>query len=113
VNDERAKTVGRNEALYREVNERIQDVNKAFGTLAADDLAAFCECGRLECHEQIRVPADVYARVRSDSTRFVVKAGHEMSDFEDVIDAGGEYVVVVKKPGTPTRIATDTDPREN
>jgi hypothetical protein len=42
MNEERARRVGDNEALYRLVNEQIEGVNEAFGALA-DDFAVICE----------------------------------------------------------------------
>jgi hypothetical protein len=31
---------------------------------------------------------------------------------EDVVDTGGDHLVVRKKPGEPERVARETDPRE-
>jgi hypothetical protein len=110
VNEERTRRVGKNEALYRLVNEQIEGINEAFGTIT-DDFAVVCECGDLECHEQITVTRDVYERVRADPATFILKPGHQIEDVEDVIAATDHYVVVTKKAGTPQDLASRTDPR--
>ena len=76
MSDERARRVGQNEALYRQVNEHIEDLNDAFGAVTGD-FAIVCECGELSCVEQISVRHDLYERTRADPTRFIVKPGHE------------------------------------
>ena len=44
----RAERVGRNEAFFREVNERVRDVNEAFsGLTGRGDFV--CECGDAGC----------------------------------------------------------------
>jgi hypothetical protein len=110
MNEERARRVGDNEALYRLVNEQIEGVNEAFGALA-DDFAVICECGNLGCREQLTVTRDAYAQVRADHTPFILKPGHQADDVEDVIETNDEYIVVAKRPGTPERVAAETDPR--
>jgi hypothetical protein len=110
VNADRARRVGDNEALYRLVNEQIQDLNEAFGP-AVDDFAVVCECGRLDCQEQITVTRRAYEEIRADPARFILKPGHGMEDVEAVVDSRDDYGVVAKKPGEPERRAIRTDPR--
>jgi hypothetical protein len=110
VSEERQRRVGHNEALYRSVNERIEELNETFGAVAGD-FSVVCECGDLGCMEQIRVARDVYEHARASSHRFIVKPGHEMDDVEDVVETHLEYVLVEKAPATSRRVAEDTDPR--
>jgi len=110
TDEERQRRIALNEALYRQVNERVESVNAAFGALTGD-LAVICECGILECQEQISVPPDVYERARSNPARFVVLAGHEIDDEEDVVEVHDGYLVVEKMPPEGRRIAFETDPR--
>lgn len=70
-----------------------------------------CECGELECAEQIVVPLSDYERVRSDSALFLIVPGHEKPDVEDVVEQNAAFAVVRKHPGLPERIAARTDPR--
>jgi hypothetical protein len=109
MNDERARRIGHNEALYRLVNEQIEDVNEAFGAIT-NDFTVICECGDLDCQEQVSVTKEAYEQVRADPAAFILKPGHQMEDVEDVIETNDDYVVVGKRPGTPERVAAETDP---
>lgn len=110
MSDERARRVGQNEALYRLVNEQIEGVNDEFGAVD-DHFAVICECGHLECQERITVKRSAYEEIRSDPAQFILKPGHDADEVEDVIESTGEYNVVAKRPGTPARVASQTDPR--
>ncbi len=112
MTDERTIRIGRNEALYRQVNERIESLNEAFSTIT-DDFAIVCECGDLQCREQVNVSRDVYEQTRQNPTRFIVKPGHEAPDVERVVarDGDGRYIVLEKEPAEARRIAEETDPR--
>jgi hypothetical protein len=108
--DERDRRIGLNEAVFREVNERIKDLADAFG-LNEDVLDLVCECGNAGCVEQIRMsPAD-YQAMREDPTLFAVHPGHEIREVEAVVDKREGYDIVRKHEGEPARIAERTDPR--
>jgi hypothetical protein len=109
--DESRRRRAENEAVFREVNERIEGLQRAFAATAGEELHIVCECDRLDCNLGLDVPAEVYERTRRDSARFLVSPGHEDDAVEDVVDSGGNYVVVRKKPGEPERVAAETDPR--
>jgi hypothetical protein len=79
---EREARVGMNEALFRAVNERIEDVNESFATLT-DAFEVVCECGDAGCLRQIRMASDAYERVRAGATLFIVVPGHETAEIED------------------------------
>jgi hypothetical protein len=49
--------------------------------------------------------------VRSDPTHFVVVPGHEIEDVEEVLEKNEAYAILRKHPGTPERVARETDPR--
>jgi hypothetical protein len=108
--DERARRIGENEALYRAVNERIEDLNESFGLLA-ETMAVICECGSLACSEQIELDVPTYERVRSEPTHFVVLPGHELPDVETVVERHGGFYVLRKDAGGPAELARETDPR--
>ena len=110
MSEERTRRVGENQALYRQLNERIEDLNEAFGAITGK-FAVVCECGNLECVEQIQVSTDVYERARASPNRFILKPGHEVQDLEEVVDTEHEYVVIEKRVAVARRLAEDTDPR--
>jgi hypothetical protein len=101
--------LARNEALYRDVNERLKELGESFGVI--EDKGVFvCECGRAECAERISLTLQEYEQVRREPTHFVVKRGHEMLDV-DVIAQSDDFAVVEKRPGGPAEFATAHDPR--
>ena len=100
-----------NEAVFREVNERVEGLQRAFAATENQPLHIVCECDRLDCAERLDVPVAVYERARADSACFLVTPGHDDSTVEDVVEAGSSYVIVRKRPGEPEAIASRTDPR--
>ena len=104
--DARTERIGRNEDLFRKVNDQIEGVNEAFGTITGT-MSLLCECGKLECIEQIELTVDAYRELRADPTRFAVKPGHEILDIERIVERRPGYFVVAKAEGEPARIARD------
>lgn len=100
-----------NEVVFREVNERIEGLQRHFALTEQEPLQIVCECDRLDCVEKLSVKLDAYERVRSDPASFVVAPGHEDPQVEDVVDTGGGYLIVRKHAGEPREIAESTDPR--
>ena len=108
--DERERRIGENEIVYRAVNEKITDLNEAFGTVA-ESMTVVCECGDLTCAEQIELSLADYERVRAEPTHFVIIPGHQIEFVEDVVEEHDAYAVVEKRSGGPSRLARETDPR--
>jgi hypothetical protein len=103
--DRRAK----NEALFREINERIDAVSADVG-LAPDERVRFvCECSDVDCTEWLDLALDEYEAIRRDATHFVVTPGHERDALERVVKRTERYVVVDKK--FDQRFFEATDPR--
>ncbi len=108
--DERERRASLNEALFREVNERVEELNEELSTMS-DRLVIVCECCDANCVEQISMPADQYEQMRADATQFAVVSGHEAVEIEDVVGRQEGYAVVRKREGTPARIAEETHRR--
>jgi hypothetical protein len=108
--DERELRVGLNEAVYRQVNERLQDLNEAFATVT-DTMKIVCECGSGTCTEEISLTPVEYEQLRADPHLFAVVRGHEVPEVESVVDKRETYDIVKKDHGSPKRIAEFTDPR--
>jgi hypothetical protein len=75
----------RNEALFREVNERIEELSSDESEQEAS-LEVVCECGRNDCTELLEVTRAQYEAVRSDPRRFLVLPGHEHTDTARVVE---------------------------
>ena len=91
---DRGERVGVNEALFREVNERIDELREDLAQGRSFEIV--CECGDPECIERFTITAEAYADVRRDVHYFAVVPGHEVPDVERVVERHGSYLVVEK-----------------
>jgi hypothetical protein len=108
----RSARIAANEAVFRTVNEKIEELNRGFGTIVGDDsMVIVCECGDLTCSEQLTVPLDTYEKIRSDSTLFLIVPGHELPGVEDIVAKTDELTIVCKHKGPGAKVARATDPR--
>ena len=109
--NKRERRLSENELLFREVNERLEELNESFGSITGE-AAYVCECADAACIEQIRLTLGEYERIRSDPTLFAIVPGHVLLEIEEVVAETTRHQVVRKRPGGPAEIATATDPRE-
>jgi hypothetical protein len=106
----REERIGLNEAVFREVNERIEALAQTF-ELKGEPLDLVCECGDAACVQRITMSPEEYEQLRSNAHHFAVYSGHEMPDVETVISKQKGYDVVSKDEGVPERVAEETNPR--
>jgi len=110
--EHRTERIGRNEALFREVNERLKELGSSFDV--HPETADFvCECGSVSCTEAITMPLAEYERVRENGRTFATITGHELVDVETVVEDHGRWQVVEKHEGGPARLAEAEDPRSD
>jgi hypothetical protein len=105
----REERVARNEALFREVNERIRQVNESVDAESESDF--LCECGDAACTKPVSLTLAEYERVRRDPTHFAVLPGHSDPSVERVISGSDRYSMVEKVEPEAARIALQEDPR--
>jgi hypothetical protein len=103
----REERLARNEALFREVNERIEEVKSG---VVEEPIEFLCECGDDTCIEVVKLSTNQYEELRSDPTTFAVVPGHEIEDIEVVVSADAHFNVV-RKHASESVIARKTDPR--
>ncbi|MDQ2982905.1 MAG: hypothetical protein M3R70_03115 [Actinomycetota bacterium] len=108
--DERERRIGRNEALFREVNERVERLTQRFQARDVP-MEILCECGDSTCHERIEITTAAYEQLRSEPTHFAIEPGHEEAGVESVIGRHDGYVIVQKYRGGAAEIAEQLDPR--
>jgi hypothetical protein len=109
--DVRQERSAKNEALLREVNERIHEVGERLQVLPEDNVLDFrCECGRPVCESYVSMPAADYERARSDNDRFVLVPGHEDPEIERVMERSARYVIVDKRPQAEPCVGADGRP---
>jgi hypothetical protein len=100
--------LARNEALFREVNERVEEIS---GRAGLDMIDFICECGDADCTMPISLTASEYEELRTDPVHFAIVPGHAIPEVEDVVSEGDRFQVV-RKHSEEQQIARATDPRE-
>jgi hypothetical protein len=105
--DSRLERQARNEALIREVNERIERLDRAAEAADLGDESVrfefLCECGvgdadDVGCQERIEMTLAEYEEIRAQDDRFALFPGHETEELETVLRRTERYVIVDKKP---------------
>ncbi len=86
----------RNEALFREVNVHIADLEERVH--AADELLPLvCECARTGCSAPVDVESATFEEVRQNPLQYLVVPGHEQLDVESVVERHHRYLIVEKR----------------
>ena len=106
--DEREKRLAQNEALFREVNERVNSLVTDHSFAASYDY--LCECSNSDCTFQIALGADEYEAVRADPRQFVVLPEHYVPEIENVVTESDRYWIV-RKVGEEGDFVEKLDPR--
>jgi hypothetical protein len=93
-----AARVARNESLYREVNERILEIEESFGDRDPEHgLASFvCECATTGCSARLQLSLDDYRLARAKPERFVVAPDHVNLDFERIVLTTDRFWLIEK-----------------
>jgi hypothetical protein len=82
----------RDQALFRQVNERIEQLVDRFGASGRNQL--ICECGNRECTHEIELTAAECERVREHARRFVVALNYENPEMESIVEQNERFAVV-------------------
>lgn len=108
--DSRETRLARNETLFREVNERIEE---AAGPPSRNDNHVYeflCECSNTDCTLFLPLTIAEYEAVRSDPRQFIVAPGHELPEIETVVARKRGYQIVTKA-GEAAEFVSERDPR--
>jgi len=106
--DDRDRRMAQNEALFREVNERVNDVA---GALRDDATFEYlCECSNTDCTFRVPLTRGEYEGVRGDPTQFIVLPDHFLPEIETVVMQNDRYSIV-RKTGEAGEYAAKLDPR--
>ena len=100
--------LARNQALFREVNERMLELNDGFD---GNSMVFVCECSNVDCTATLAISRDDYESVRSHATFFAIAPDHEILEIEKVIDERNGFTIVQKV--TESDYAVETDPRRD
>ena len=94
--DEAQRRKAANEAVFREVNERIERLQRGFAVTQNQPLHIVCECATIGCQTMLPMKVEEYQRVRAHPRRFFIFPGHDVPDIEDVVERHHAYQVVEK-----------------
>jgi hypothetical protein len=108
LDNEHQQRLAGNEAVFREVNERIE--RGQWPGEEARPVSFRCECARLGCNLLVEVKLADYERIRSNPRYFLMVPGHVMPEIETVVERADGYLVVEKREEAGEH-AEDTDPR--
>jgi hypothetical protein len=107
----RADRVAENEAVFRQINERVASWEEHQEAAPTDTIMFFCECGNLKCFERVCLTRPEYKALRTNPARFAVVPGHEVPDVEQVVERHAGYFLVEKHEAFRD-IVEATDPRK-
>ena len=94
-----------NQSLFREVNERIDELVEQW---VGDDSEQYvCECLNPMCAEVLHgLSREEYRKIRCDPREFVVLVGHEQLDVEAIVETDPrERWLIVRKIGVGAKVA--------
>jgi hypothetical protein len=111
-----AERVARNQATFRDANERIGERVEALVDVADHEPLPFiCECWQRSCTQLARLTLEDYEKVREDGRHFLVVPGHELCEAEGievarVVDRRPTFSVM-EKVGEAGKLADKFDAR--
>ena len=108
--DTRRVRAAKNQSVFRDVNERIENITEGFAPVARRTIEFVCECAHPDCSEVIGITHGEYESIRRFPTHFAVKSGHDISEVEQIV-AGNARYIIVSKLGTAGQAAIRLDPR--
>jgi hypothetical protein len=100
--------LGKNQALFRTVNEQVEKI--ATEQTTADPIGFICECATPNCGSHIELAHGEYEAIRRNPTHFFVLPDHVFPEVEKIVDDRGRYVIV-EKFGAGGRLAAAVDVR--
>lgn len=106
MDERRQQRLAENEALARDVNERVGQVAAAWYA-EGEPLEFVCECSRADCTERVHLRMDDYREVRSSPVWFAVTPEHVSPEIERSVKPLGD-ALVVEKVGVGRDVAEET-----
>jgi hypothetical protein len=105
----REERLAQNEILFREVNERIKELES--DSSESHEIGFMCECADATCMAVMTLRPAEYEALRRNPRQFGVLVGHQIEDLESVVESHPGYLVVEKHPETIEQVE-EADPRK-
>jgi hypothetical protein len=106
--DARERRMATNEALFREVNERIEVMAHQLGPDVPYEF--LCECANPDCTFKLALSLRTYEAIRADPKQFVVLPLHYTPQVEELVVEESTHWIV-RKQGEAGEYVAQLDPR--
>ena len=83
-----------NQKTFRGGNAVLRDAAKKIGLKT--DLPFMCECASIDCHGQVEVTTREWEAVAARPNHFLMIAGHQRSEGEEVVGSLRDYEIARK-----------------
>jgi hypothetical protein len=103
----------RNQTIFREMNEWIEDGKETGPGDDAEIDTYLCECSDRQCSDPIGLTRLEYESVRAEPLRFAIALNHENPEIDRLIAQNDRFATVEKFYGSPAKIARESDPRRS
>jgi len=100
-----------NQAIFREVNERVAEVANGLVEAELVHFEFFCECSDTDCTQRLALTLGEYESLRTSPTWFVVVPGHGYPRIEQVVRRNDRFEIV-EKLDEAGEVAAATDPND-
>jgi hypothetical protein len=108
---ETAARAARNDAVFQEANERIDQFARAVYGDGDEPLPFLCECGDITCTEIVEITRSEYQALRQVPVRFATVPGHEGGEEWARVVVENDRYAIVEKLGAAAEVAAELDPR--
>ena len=105
-----AAQAARNDAVFRDANERIESYVDSIDALDGDPLPFLCECADVSCTAIVRMTPAEYAALREQPARVATVPGHERDESWASLVEQNEREIV-EKLGVVADVAAELDNR--
>ncbi len=109
--DRTAEVSARNDAYFRDANERIDEFVQSVEGIGDEPLPFLCECADVGCTAIVRITGAEYEALRRNPVGFATVPGHESDEDWARLVSENERYAIVEKLGVAAEIAIDLDPR--
>ena len=106
----REERIALNEVLFRDLNERVEQIVTTLAGEPPDRLEIFCECGSGHCVAKLTLSLADYEDIRAHPERFIAAPGHDTPEVERVIEKRAGYWIL-EKHEEEASLARELDPR--
>jgi len=106
-----AEQVARNDAIYRDANERIKSAAEEYEV--GGPIPFICECADPECRSVVLLTMSEYEEIRAQPTHFLNLPGHDeiAAGHTETVRTAPSYIVV-EKIGRAGEVVEELDPRQ-